>query len=120
MEDSMTTAWLDLPDPPPGRMWCVACAMFAKAEVNTAMADTVNKLAANGKNEHVRLKPVIPHLEPASVRGLCGPLQQFGIMDLCWTHLAGFELQVVSPLDPRFNGAGNMAPVPPGLLPGKR
>lgn len=116
----MTTAWLDMPDPPPGRMWCVACAMFAKAVVNNQMGATIERLAADGKDEHVRLKPIMPHLEPASVRGLCAQLQQLGITDLCWTHLAGLELQIISPLDPRFNGAGNMAPVPPGLLPGKR
>lgn len=117
----MSTVWLDLPDPPPGRMWCMACVMFAKAEINNQMAETVAKLNADGKDAHVRLKPVIPHLEPASVRGLCGGgFDSLGMMDLCWTHVAGIQVQIVSPLDPRFNGAGNMEPVPPGLLRGKR
>jgi hypothetical protein len=113
----MTVAWLDLPDPPPGRMWCQACVMFGKAEVNNAMRETVAKLNADGKDVQVRLKPVIPHLEMASVRGLCGQLQELGMLDLCWTHVAGVEVKEVSALDPRFNGAGSI--VPPGLARGR-
>ena len=115
----MTTAWLDLPGPPPGQMWCIACAMFGKALVNNQMAAAVATLAADGKDEHVRLQPVVPHLEPATVRGLCPQLQELGVIDLCWTHLAGVEIQEVSALDPRFNGAGNAMPLPPGFKRGR-
>lgn len=116
----MTIAYLDLPEPPPGRSWCMACAMFGKGLVNIQMADTLAKLAADGKDVEVRLKPVVPHLEPATVRGLCPQLQELGILELCWTHLAGVEIKEVSALDPRFNGAGNAVPVPPGLMRGRR
>jgi hypothetical protein len=65
----MTTAWLDLPRPPDGEMWCVACAMFGKARVNNQMAATIARLAEDGKDAHVRLKPPVPPLEVATVRG---------------------------------------------------
>lgn len=113
----MTVAWLDLPEPPPGRSWCMACVMFGKAQVNNQMHEHVARLAADGKDGEVRLQPVVPHLEPATVRGLCSQLQDLGILELCWTHVAGIELKAISPLDPRFNGAGNGAP--PGLRPGR-
>jgi hypothetical protein len=97
----------------------MACAMLGKALVNNQMAAAVAKLAADGKDQEVRLKPVVPHLEPATVRGLCPQLQELGILELCWTHLAGIEIKEVSALDPRFNGAGNAVPLPPGLRGGR-
>jgi hypothetical protein len=117
MEDSMTNVWITLPEPPPGRQWCMACAMFAKAVINDQYGPQILTLAKDGKNEDLELAPqVVPHLEPASVRGLCGQLQQLGIMELCWTHLAGVAIQPISPLDPQYQQGG----MPAGLITGRR
>ena len=113
----MTNVWITLPDPPPGRQWCMACAMFAKAVINDQYGPQILTLAQDGKNEDFELTPAaVPRLEVATVRGLCAQLQQIGIMDLCWTHLAGVAIQQVSPLDPQYQKGG----MPAGLILGKR
>jgi len=108
----MTNTWLAMPEPPGGKQWCVACVMFAKARINSEFGQQIITLAEDGKNEDFELTPArMPRLEVAVVRGLCGQLQQFGILDLCWTHVAGLAVEKISPLDPQYH-----QPVPPGLL----
>lgn len=113
----MTRVWIDLPAPPDHKMWCVACVTFGRARINQEYGEQIRALEADGKDEDFWFKPKCPQLEPAVVRGICAPLQQMGILDLCWTHVAGVQVEMISPLDPRFQ-QGNI--VPPGLLPGKR
>jgi len=114
----MTYAWIKLPEPPQGRMWCVACVAFGKARINKEYGPQIVALENDGKDENFLFEPQqFPHLELATVRGLCAQLQQFGIVDLCWTHVAGVEVRAVSPLDPAFQQG---PPVPAGLLKGGR
>ena len=112
----MTRVWRDLPAPPDHKMWCVACVMFGQAQVNREYGEQIKALEQDGKDEDFWFKPKAPHLEVAVVRGICPLLQQLGVLDLCWSHVAGVEIQAISPLDPRFQ-QGNV--VSPGLMPGR-
>lgn len=114
----MTNAWIDLPRPPEGQQWCVACVMFAKARINTEYGHQITSLAADGIDEDFVIKPARPpRLEVAVVRGLCAQVQQLGILDLCWTHVAGVQVQAVSALDPAYQK--QPVQIPPGLLRGR-
>ena len=112
----MTRVWMDLPAPPDHKMWCVACVTFGRARINQEYGQQIVALENDGKDEDFWFKPNCPHLETAVVRGICAPLQQLGIMDLCWSHVAGVQIQTVSPLDPQYQKGG--AVIPPGLLRG--
>jgi len=114
----VTNPWIKLPEPPNGRQWCVACVAFARAKMNEEYGPQMVELSNDGQEGDFWFEPKrSPHLEPAVVRGVCGPLQQLGILDLCWTHVAGIVMQKISPLDPQYQGAP--VAVPPGLLRGR-
>lgn len=112
----MTRVWIDLPRPPEHRTWCVACVAFGRAWVNQEYGEQIRALESDGKDEDFWFKPRSPHLEAAAVRGVCIPMQGWGVLDLCWTHVTGVEVQAVSPLDPRFQQG---QPGPPSLLMGR-
>ncbi len=112
----MTNPWIKMPAPPQGKVWCVACVAFAKAKINDEYGPQMVQLANDGQEGDFWFEPRALHLEPATVRGLCGQLQQLGLVELCWTHVAGIAVQQISPLDPQYQQG---VPVPPGLLRGR-
>jgi hypothetical protein len=78
------------PPPPEGQRWCVMCLMLAKhAITEKAGPDRLIALARDGK-KGVHWVPWDRDgfLLPAYCRGFT-EMPQLGIVDVCWTHLAG-------------------------------
>jgi hypothetical protein len=105
----VSSVWINGPRPPGDSVWCTACAMLAKGLINEEHKAEGEKIVTDGKsNANPRwISPVrwLP-LQPAVVRGLWDMMPQLGILDLCWTHVAGASWEHVSTLA-----------VPPGLAP---
>lgn len=112
----MSRNWITgMPDPPEGKMWCIACVLFAKGEIDTDLEEQFEASNKDGKKDHDQwfaAKSSYP-LQVAVVQGPCAELMQLGILNLCWTHVAGVKIKPVSGLVPA-------APIPPGLLRGAK
>jgi len=105
-----------MPAPPDGEAWCQACAMFTKHKVNAAFDTLIKDLLADGKDEGHVIRPdraLTRQLQVAVVRGICGELQPFGMLELCWYHLGGVSIETGSPL-----AQGGII-MPPGLKRGR-
>ena len=105
---------LDGPMPPHGAQWCFVCAYSYKAAVNDLHALTIEQ----AMKEPDGSRPVVidtnedkdmPPLFIAVARGLYMPLQHFGPLDLCWSHLTAIRLQ---------STGGLSLPVPGQQIPG--
>jgi hypothetical protein len=105
----VSSVWVSGPPPPEGEAWCTACVMLCKGMINEAHRAQGERIAADGKpNTHpvwIAPKETLP-IQVAVVRALWDMMPQLGILDLCWTHVAGASWEHVSSLA-----------VPPGLAP---
>ena len=107
----MSSVWITgMPVPVEGEIFCTGCVMLAKGIINERYRAEGEKIVADGKpNTHPRWLDVSGYTLPvqlAVVRGLWDMMPQLGILDLCWTHVAGASWEHVSSLA-----------VPPGLAP---
>lgn len=105
----MSSVWVNGPRPPGDSVWCTACGMLAKGLINKQHEAEGEKIVTDGQPgtnpRWINPDKWLP-LQPAVVRGLWDMMPQLGILDLCWTHLAGASWEHVSSLA-----------VPPGLAP---
>lgn len=106
------------PQPKPGCGWCFVCAYTWKHAVLERFADVIKQAeAAPDGGDPVLLDTEsasgLPTLYEAVGKGLFLPLQHFGPLDLCWSHLTAITLKSAS---------GLALPAPgmpaPGQLPG--
>ena len=99
-----------MPFPEPGEKFCTACMMLAKGIINERHRAAGEKIVADGQpNTNARWLDASDYTLPvqsAVGRGLWDMMPQLGILDLCWTHVAGASWEHVSSLA-----------VPPGLAP---
>jgi hypothetical protein len=90
------------PKPPQGRYWCTICSMLFKASMIAAYSERIN--LANGMDEgppmwieaqmaeiQERLPAALPP-EVAITRGVYAPMQQLGVVEICWSHAMGVQL----------------------------
>lgn len=101
------------PEQADGLPWCTFCLMLAKSQINAAHKEELEKLA---NDDHPKAVHWVPWdtsitLLPGRYRGL-SDITALGIVDVCFTHLAGLQLQTMSPLV-RPDG------MPPGLIRGR-
>lgn len=107
------------PKPPEGERWCFVCAFTFKAAVNERFAATIEQAQKEPDGSPVMTIDAtetegLPPLYPAVATGLFVALQQFGPLDLCWSHLNAIRLQTASGLAlpppgmgvPGMNGMG--------------
>lgn len=109
----MAIPHFDLPAPPPGGDWCVACAVFLKTALADEQAGQL-KAITTAEGFAVTVKHRAPRsreLQAAVITGPCAELQQLGPIRVCWDHLA--IVGRASPID--MNGGQ----LPPGLLRGR-
>lgn len=106
------------PTPPPGRTWCFVCAYTWKKAVVDRYAEQI-KFAEQAPDGH---EPVIldgetaeglPPLAAVVARGLYLPLQHFGPLELCWSHLTAITLKTDSGL--ALPTPGMPMGLPPGM-----
>lgn len=104
--------FLDPPPPPDGQHWCQACLYRGKGRLLRALAAETEKLLADGNERAEKwfAWDTSIKLYPATVRGLNVELQNLGELDLCFSCLAGIDVERVSPLDPRKGGSLQLPP----------
>lgn len=102
------------PDAPDGVPWCTFCLMLAKSQINAQRKDELEKLANDDNPKAVHWVPwdTTIALLPGRYRGL-SDITALGVIDVCFTHLAGLKLQTMTPL---LQASGDM---PPGLIRGR-
>lgn len=107
------------PTPPAGRKWCFVCAYTWKAAVIDRFAEQI-KFAEDQPDGAVvtidaETAENLPPLCVVVANGLYLPLQQFGPLEVCWTHLNAIQLKTASglalpvpgmPMGPGMNGMG--------------
>jgi hypothetical protein len=95
--------FVDPPAPPEGTKWCQACLYRQKGRLLVGLQDQIEKLLADGQDQAEKWFPwdKTAKLYPATHRGLAVQMQHLGEMDVCFSCLAGFSVERVSPLDPR-------------------
>lgn len=90
------------PVPPVGEKYCFVCAFTWKLAVNGLHAEEIDaaNAAPDGSSIVVidGLSDDVPHPALAVAQGINGALPQFGILDLCWSHLTAIKLQTASGL----------------------
>jgi len=109
------------PTPPLGQKWCFVCAYTWKNAVNEKHKDQIDLAGLAEDTETVVIDaaedPDTPPLEVAVATGLNGLLAQFGVLDLCWSHLNGIQLQTASGLHLPPPGGGMPGGMPNGRGP---
>lgn len=106
------------PQPEPGCGWCFVCAYTWKSAVLERFAEEIKQAQeAPDGGEPVLLDAEdvegLPMLWQAVGQGLFMPLQHFGALDLCWSHLTAITLKTASGLEIPAPGMPQ-----PGQLPG--
>jgi hypothetical protein len=105
------------PVPPEGEIWCAVCAAMYKAQCLSMLTEEVKAAEANRKpgviwidltKAAARAGVSGNFLRPAVTKGVYGPLANWGVVDLCWSHIMG--LNVTSGLLPA--SAAQMPPMP--------
>lgn len=84
------------PVPPVGERFCFVCAYTWKLAVNDLHEKEIE--AANNAPDGTLAvidgrKDDVPHPATAVAQGINGALPQFGVLDLCWSHLTAIRLQ---------------------------
>jgi hypothetical protein len=85
------------PDPPDGRVWCVMCLMLAKNQITSAHPELAEVQASSKTLTHYVAWDTTIMLMPAMTKGI-SDVPQLGVVDVCWTHLAGIKVGQASPL----------------------
>lgn len=102
------------PKPPAGEKFCFVCAYTWKLAVNDRYKDVIDAANVASDDTSVVIDGTIgpgnpiPRPAVAVAQGINGALPQFGILDLCWSHLTAIKLQTAS----------GLALPPPGGIPG--
>ena len=102
----------DPPDPPKGLSWCQACLYREKGRLLRRIQAETAKLLNDGNEtaEKWFAWPADAKLYPARYRGVNVEYLQLGQLDLCFSCLAGIEVEAVSALDPRRGGSIQLPP----------
>ena len=99
------TVYFDGPEPPEGRIWCAVCAMQYKQTylaANQAAIQMAQKPNAHRiGNPRFDITQDRGELKIAVVRSLTILGPQFGVMDVCWSHVVGLDMrQGLMPANP--------------------
>lgn len=108
------------PVPPAGEKYCFVCAFQWKLAVNERHQDEITAAgeAADGTIVVIdALADDIPYPALAVATGLNGSVMQFGVLDLCWSHVTAIQLKTASGihLPPPGGGMPGMPGLPPGM-----
>ena len=104
------------PTPPPGEKFCFVCAYTWKNAVNEQHAEEIEQAgkASEGTIMHIDgTQDDAPGPALAVAQGINAALAQFGVLDLCWSHVTAIRLQTASGLALPPPGGG--MPMPPGF-----
>lgn len=96
----MSIIRLKLPLPPAGKKFCAACAALAKGRFVQMHQAEMQRLDRDGDpativdfrltNEDIGL------IETAVAQGIWPLMQQYGVLDLCWSHLMPVTINIQS------------------------
>lgn len=107
------------PTPPAGERFCFVCAYTWKNAVNEVHQDDIVR-AAEAPDGAVMVidgtQDDVPQPAVAVAQGINGSLMQFGVLDLCWSHVTAIQLKTTSGLHlpPPGSGMPGMG-LPPGF-----
>lgn len=98
---SNVPVYFDGPQPPEGRSWCVVCAMqykfggVTKHDRAIKAHEQSNTSGAIVRPPRFSLadQPGTPELAVAVTRGISVLGAQFGVLDVCWSHVVGLDLR---------------------------
>lgn len=109
--------FFDGPQPPQGRVWCAVCAGGYKHAGVAAQRDAINRAqngngTPSGKAPRFTLgKPLMSSVGPldgaelalAVTRGLSTLGPNFGVLDVCWSHLIALDMTggAIAPASPQ-------------------
>jgi hypothetical protein len=85
------------PQPALGQKWCTVCAFTWKLAANDRHAQEIEDAGKASDGVIVVIDATadeeLPPVAPAVAIGIYLPLQQWGPLELCWTHLTAVRLQ---------------------------